>query len=148
MDAIGLILAAIIAGATAAVEPTTTDLVKEAYSGLKALIKRKWNHVAVEALEHDPTSKAQRTAVEETLQKSGAGTDLEVLEKAKEVVAIVREYAPAAVAHAGVDISELEAYGNVTIEDLVGSTVRLHKIRSQTGDIAISGVGAINPSKR
>jgi hypothetical protein len=148
VDAIGLILAAIIAGATAAVEPTTTDIVKEAYAGLKALIKRKWSHVAVEALEHDPASTAQRTAVEETLKKSGAGTDLEVLEKAKEVVAVVREYAPGAIAHAGIDISELEAYGNVTIEDLIGESVRLHGIRSQTGDIAIKRVGATNPSKR
>lgn len=148
MDAIGLILTAIIAGATAAVEPTTTDLVKEAYAGLKSLIKRKWNHVAVEALERDPASKAQRIAVEETLQKSGAGTDLELLEKAKEVVAIVRERAPAAIANAGIDISELEAYGNVTIQDLVGSSVALRNIRSQTGDIKIAGVDATNPSLR
>ena len=41
MDPISLIVAALAAGASAAVKDTAGQAVKDAYSGLKALVKRK-----------------------------------------------------------------------------------------------------------
>ncbi len=45
MEPISLILAALAAGAVAAAKDTAGTAVKDAYESLKALIKKKWEHL-------------------------------------------------------------------------------------------------------
>ncbi|HJU40862.1 MAG TPA: hypothetical protein VJ724_14925 [Tahibacter sp.] len=148
MDVIGLIATAIASGAAAAVEPTTANIVKDAYAALKALIRHKWAHVSLEALERKPDSKAQRDAVEESLKEADAGRELEVVRQAKVVIEAVREHAAQAAAKAGIRIADLDAYASVRIENLfAGGNIEIESVVARTGDIVISGVGA-NPPKR
>ncbi|WP_313915839.1 hypothetical protein [Tahibacter sp.] len=148
MDVIGLIATALATGAAAVIEPTTESIVKDAYDGLKALIKRKWAHIGIDALERKPDSKTQLGAVSETLAEAGAGRDLEVVQQARMVIDLVREHAAAAAGKAGIRIADLDAYANVTIENLIAAgDVSIEKVTARTGDIILSGIGA-NPQKR
>lgn len=148
MDVIGLIATAIATGAAAVVEPTTESIVKDAYDGLKTLIKRKWAHIGFDALERKPDSRPQLDAVKETLADAGAGRDLEVVQQARHVIDVVREHAAHAAAKAGIRIADLDAYANVTIEDLnAGGDVDIERVTARTGDITVSGIRT-HPQKR
>ena len=45
MDFINIIVSALASGAAAGLKPTAEKIVKEAYSGLKGMIKKKYNNV-------------------------------------------------------------------------------------------------------
>ena len=57
MDPITIILTALVVGAAAGLKPTAEKAVKDAYAGIKSLIKRKYGQVKVDILESDPASK-------------------------------------------------------------------------------------------
>ena len=73
------IVTALVAGAVAGLKPTVSQVIKDGYEGLKALIKRKYSQVSIDQLEAEPTSTARRAVVEEDLQKTNAEKDPEVL---------------------------------------------------------------------
>jgi len=66
------------------------SVVKDAYEGLKAVIRRKWGDSgpikAISGLEKDPKSKAQAALVQEKLLAAKACEDAEVLAALRELV--------------------------------------------------------------
>ena len=65
--------------------------VKDAYEGLKAVIRRKWGDAApiskaIDAIEEDPTSKAQAAVLEEKVAAVKATDDTEVLKALQQLV--------------------------------------------------------------
>jgi hypothetical protein len=141
MDPITIILTALVTGAAAGLKPTVEQVVKDAYGGIKALIKQKYPRVSVDNLEHDPTSEARKGVVLEDLQKVKAGEDPELLLMAQAVLEAVRQHAPEAARAVGVSIEELQAQ-SLRVRDIVvasGTGVRIAK-STIGGDVDISGV--------
>src|SRR5262249_42117366 len=70
--------------------------VKDAYDGLKAVIRRKWGETApiakaIAAVEEDPTSKAQRAVLEEKVAAANATADPDILAALKKLVDGMKE---------------------------------------------------------
>lgn len=147
MEPISLLLTAIVSGAAAALEPTTKQAVKDAYDGLKALIKRKWGEVGIESVERDPKSVKRRDVLMEDLEKAGAAPDEEVMKQAQEVIRAVKEHAPQAAKAAGISLSELEAAGSINVRELVGMNISVNKLKAGQ-DINIEGLRSGNPPER
>jgi hypothetical protein len=141
MDPITIIVTALVAGAAAGLKPTAEQVVKDAYAGIKVLIKRKYARVSVDTLEGDPASEARKSVVREDLQKANAGEDAELLLQAKAVLDAVREYAPRSAAEVGVSIEELEAQSlhvrDIVVETGTGVSIKKTKV---AGDVEIMGV--------
>jgi hypothetical protein len=85
----------ITAAITAALTPTLTDMtksgIKDAYEGLKAVIRRKWGESAaiskaIAAVEDDPDSKAQATVLEEKVAAIKAADDPDVAQALHKLV--------------------------------------------------------------
>lgn len=141
MDPITIILTALVTGAAAGLKPTVEQVVKDAYAGIKGLIKQKYPRVSVDNLEDDPTSEARKGVVLEDLQKVKAGEDSELLLMAQAVLEAVRQHAPEAAQAVGVSIEELQAQ-SLRVRDIVvasGTGVRVAK-STIGGDVDISGV--------
>ena len=86
------ITAAILAVLPALASDTLKGAVKDAYDGLKAVIRRKWGDTApiskaVDALEADPGSKAQAAVLSEKVEQTKAANDSEVIDALKALVA-------------------------------------------------------------
>jgi hypothetical protein len=76
-----LIVTALIAGATAAAKDTASQAVKDAYSGLKAIIHKRFAgkapaETALQQHEADPD--VWRKPLEKSLTETGAGEDREI----------------------------------------------------------------------
>jgi hypothetical protein len=101
--------------------------VKDAYEGLKAVIRRKWGESApiskaISALEEDPRSKAQAGVLEEKVDAVKAADDAEV---AKALQAL---------------IEELKAHDSARHEPVTGTQLNISG-GTQTG---IIGAGTVN----
>ena len=86
---------------TTAIVAVLTDLskagVKDAYEGLKGVIRRKWGessqiHKAISAIEEDPTSKAQAAVLEEKVAAVKANDDPEVAQALQKLVEQMKEH--------------------------------------------------------
>ena len=89
MEPISLILAALAAGATAAAKDTASQAVKDAYEGLKTLIKRKFGGQAgAEAALDGYAAKPEvwKEPVKDALQTTAAAHDAEILKAATELM--------------------------------------------------------------
>jgi len=93
MDALSLILAALATGAAASVKDTASEMVKDSYSGLKALIQRKFaskskaERVLIE-YEEDPETyekPLKKALIEEHLEQ-----DQDVIIAAQELMTLVQ----------------------------------------------------------
>jgi disulfide oxidoreductase YuzD len=78
------ITAAILAVLPALASDVVQSGVKDAYEGLKAVIRRKWGEAApiskaIAAIEEDPSSKAQAAVLEEKVGAVKAAEDTEVV---------------------------------------------------------------------
>jgi hypothetical protein len=85
------ITAAIVAALPALAADTMKSGVKDAYEGLKAVIRRKWGDAApiskaIAAVEEDPDSKAQSAVLEEKVGAVKAAQDPEVVEALRKLV--------------------------------------------------------------
>jgi hypothetical protein len=65
--------------------------VKDAYEGLKVVIRRKWGDAApisraISAIEEDPNSKAQAAVLEEKVAQVNAAADAEVVQALRKLV--------------------------------------------------------------
>lgn len=79
------ITTAIVAVLPALASDMVKSSIKDAYDGLKAVIRRKWGDTApvtkaISALEDDPKSKAQAGVLEEKVKEVKAAEDVEVLQ--------------------------------------------------------------------
>ncbi len=150
MEPLTLLLNAVIAGAAAALKPAAENAVKDTYNALKEIIKQRWNRVAIDHIEGDPTSKARQAALEEDLQKTGAFRDPEVLRQAQQVIAVVNQSdaAKAAAAAAGISIEKLKAGASIHLEDLISTgSVKVGDLRAKK-NLTIRGVHSGNPPVR
>ncbi len=142
MDPISAIVAALAAGATAALKDSATDAIKTAYRGLKDLVAAKFSAVEVDQLETKPESEARRAMVAEDLEEAGASDDPELFAAAKSLLDHIAAQGPEGTAAIGVDLKDIQA-ANLVIENVIsaGHGVRAEKVVT-TGDVRITGVGA------
>jgi hypothetical protein len=85
------ITAAILAALPALASDVVKSGVKDAYEGLKAMIRRKWGDAApiskaISAIEEDPNSKAQAAVLEEKVAAVKATEDAEVAQALHQLV--------------------------------------------------------------
>jgi hypothetical protein len=89
------ITAAIASGATAAVSDTAKMAVGDAYSGLKALLVRKFGGdsptvKAVNEVENEPTSKGYQVVLAEKLESSNAASHPEIVSSAQSLLELLK----------------------------------------------------------
>ena len=145
---ISAIVTALALGAAAAAKDIASHAVKDAYTGMKALITRRYPKVSVEQLEQVPESKNRRGVVEEDLQAANAAGDTELATVARKLIDLVQQHAPAAAAAIGVDLKDVEA-ASLRLADVAaaGTGVKVEHGKF-TGDIDIHGVRAgVPPSE-
>jgi hypothetical protein len=135
MDPVTLIVAALAAGAAAGMtESAAAQVVKGAYSALKARISARSPSVDFAGLERRPESEAKRNSLAEDLAEAGVAEDPDVIALAERLVAAVRESSPAVGEQIGVDLADVEAQfvrvRNVTAS---GTAVRVRRTRLQGG---------------
>jgi hypothetical protein len=129
-------------GAWAVVKSTAEQAVKDAYTTLKTLLKRKYAKVNVEQLEEDPSSKNHRAVVEADLAQTGADRDEELLRAAKTLLDTIQRQAPETASAIGVDLEDIRG-ASLTIENIIatGTGVKAKKVDT-SGDITIKRVQA------
>ena len=134
-----MIVTALVAGATAGLKPMAEQVVKDAYEGLKALIKQKYQRVDVGVIEADPKSKGRQAVVEEELTTAAAGQDEELLARARALLETIQQHAPGTAAELAVDLEDVKAALSIEIENIRGGGVR-GRNWDTGGGIKISGV--------
>jgi hypothetical protein len=91
MDPVTMIVSALAAGAASALSDTGAEAVRDAYAGLKELIRRRFGEskVADTVLdEHEKAPDVWKAPLEQQLRASSAGDDQEVLEAARRILAL------------------------------------------------------------
>jgi hypothetical protein len=92
MDPVSLIVAALAAGVSTALKDTAGEAVKDAYNGLKSLLKRKFGdktaaQVAIE--KHAESPEVWEKPLEEEIKQSGVAEDEEVVRSAQKLMELV-----------------------------------------------------------
>jgi len=145
MDPVSIIVVALVSGAAAALKPTTEQVIKDTYAGIKELIQRKFGHVNVTPLEEKPASKARQAVVQEDLEQAGAGQDEELLRKAKALLDAVQAHASDAPEAVGLNLEDIKG-ASLSAERILaeGSHATGVKVMGAdiTGDIRFSDVTA------
>lgn len=88
VDPVTLIVTALVAGATVALKDVGSNAVKDAYAGLKALVKRAFGGAATATDELEKAS-PDKAALEQQVRVSGAAEDKAILDKAQELMKLV-----------------------------------------------------------
>jgi hypothetical protein len=147
VDPVSLIVLAVAAGAAAGLKESAADAVKEAYGALKRMIFER-HRVDVADVERKPESEHKRASLKEDLADAGAGTDTELREAARRLLAEVAEHDPAAAQAVGVDLEDVSAafikIGDVDVRgaatglkgtrvDVAGG-IQVGNIRAESGD--------------
>jgi len=142
MDTMATLLAALVAGAAAALQTTAGDAIKDAYSALKGLLAKRFSGVDVKVIEGDPTAPENRSALERQLRESGASGDADLLARAQTLLDEVARNRPELTKVIGVDLERIKA-GTIRIDDIVssGAGVRV-KGAEAGGDFVVSNVRA------
>jgi hypothetical protein len=143
MEPLTSLLAALVAGASTALQSTVADAVKDAYAAIKNKIMEHYRGVDVAAVERDPEGGDTRKTLERQLRESGAASDGDLVTAAKALLEQIEQSDPnRLIAVIGVDLDGIKA-GNVRIDDIIsaGTGVRAKKVTA-TGDFVISGVRA------
>ena len=149
MEPVTIIVAALAAGAAAALKSTAEQAIKDAYAGFKALIQRKYGIASVEALERKPDSEAKRTSVTEDLTDAGAGDDKELLDQAKALLDAVKAHDRAAAAKININLDEIEAaYFKLKDAAAEGDVNIGVKKGAFSGGIDLEGLTAGTPGKK
>ena len=134
MDPLTVITAALVSGATAALKSNAEQALKDAYAGIKALIKKKWGQVDVDVIERDPASRSRKDALKEELEVSAAAQDGELLAKAIGLLETVRKHDPAAISAGGLSIEQVSALRDVIIHNKTQSASHIHQNQA-AGDV-------------
>ncbi len=88
MDPVTLIVSALTAGATAALQETAGTAIKDAYQGLAGLVKKKFgsDETAKKVLTgRKKVSETVQTALEKSVRSKGLSQDKEILKQAKKL---------------------------------------------------------------
>ncbi len=93
MDPVSVVLAALAAGATAAAKDSASQAVKDAYDGLKALVKKRFEkkkpqaEMALAEYEKDPDT--WEKPLQKSLVETGADQDEAIVRQAQQVLKLV-----------------------------------------------------------
>lgn len=144
MDPSTAIVAALVAGVTASLKSTVEKAITESYTGIKEYIKSKYNGVDVAALEKKPDSKSRQETLKEELEDSAAGNDLELLNRAKELIELIERHSPESIGAIGVDLKNVKA-AFLTIRQVASTGTGVKVEQGEfTGGISIDTVRAGN----
>lgn len=148
MEPITFILTAVTLGVAAGLKPTAEQAIKDAYTGLKTLIQDRYE-VNLSGLEKKPKSKAQITAVEESLKDVEADKDAELLNKAKELLDTIKRYDADIATTKAIDFDNIEA-GYVKVKKILAEgtseAVRMKGVKVKDG-IEVEDVTAVSDPK-
>lgn len=92
MDPISVVLAALAAGATAAAQDTTSQAVKDAYAGLKALVKKRFagkSQAEIALTEYEKDQDTWQKPLQKSLVETGADQDETIVRQARQVLNLV-----------------------------------------------------------
>ncbi|WP_432937462.1 hypothetical protein ACQPXM_25120 [Kribbella sp. CA-253562] len=150
MEPVSLVVAAVVAGAMSGLTDTATQVVKDAYAGLKRLLSR--HDVDVAALERRPESEVQKAALEENLTDALAGADpdaeQQVLDAAQTLISALREAPGTASEVVGVDLARIETEF-IRVQEIrsTGTGFRGHDIKATGGiDLGVVEAGTDKPT--
>ena len=145
MDPISIIVMALVAGAAAALKPTTEQAIKDAYAGIKGLIQRKYGHVDVAVLETAPASKARQAVIKEDLEKTDARQDEQLLREAKALLDAIQAHASDVSKAVGVDLEDIKG-ASLSAERILAKGSHATGVKAKgldiEGDIRFSDVTA------
>lgn len=152
MEALSAIMMAIISGAVASAKPTTEKVISDLYTGLKAVLQRKYNDISLDALEKKPNSEAKQAALREDLMDANAGEDKDLLQQAQLLLQAIAEQTPQVTQAIGIKLEDVKA-ANVRLQEIIVSgnqAAGVHIKKGEfTGDIEISKVKVeANPGKK
>lgn len=135
----------LVAGATFVLKGVASEAVRDAYKGLKEILVGKLSSLT--NLEEDPANQDYCKAAEKELQEKGLAEDPSVLGKASELMHAIEREPKDRLAAAGIDISGLQATGDIIAKHLnAAGNVRFGDIRSG-GTIDIQDISAGMPRK-
>jgi hypothetical protein len=144
MDPITIIVSALVAGASAGLKDTVSGAIKDAYTGLKSLLVKRFPALDVSAVERMPGSPVKQESLKEDLSLMGGVTDAdsELLAAAERLIQAVGSHDPEAAAAVGINLYDVQA-GALTIKSVraSGGGVIVQKGRF-SGDIEIGDVEA------
>jgi hypothetical protein len=141
------LVGALAAGAIAAAKDTATQVVKDAYGGVRQYITDQYAKVRLDDLEEEPQSKGQKLVIQEKLEKAGAENDPTLAELAATLVEALESQAPDAAKAAGVDLEGIRAALDIQIRRVgEGGPVRMKDLEARGGSLFIEDVG--NQSKK
>lgn len=151
MDPISAIVTALVAGAVEAAKPTAVQAVKDAYSGLKALIVRKFSGATtpLQGVEEKPASEARQSVLKEELSATAIDRDAEIARALQHLVAMLQQHAPQSVTHFAATVDGVNVQGNtfqgtanIAGRDQVINNITLHSV-DQVLDLAAVLRGAM-----
>jgi hypothetical protein len=135
------IVTALASGAAVAAKNLATEAIKDAYSGLKALIVDRYKKAApfVEALESDPDSKATQEVLGNQLK--GVEADADAKKGAAKLTDSVLELEKVPAAAAVLDFGTLKVAKNVLLEGIeyTGTLLRAKEADIQ-GDLTVKDI--------
>jgi hypothetical protein len=147
MDPVSAIVTALALGATAALNATVGQVVKDAYDSLKDRIRSRYAKVIpdLDQLEQTPDSETRRAVIEEGLVRDGAQQDPELPQlaaQAQALVELIQSRAPEVAAAIGVNLEDVKAV-NLRLAEIAatGTGVQVKKGKF-SGDIDMKGVRA------
>jgi hypothetical protein len=94
VDPISVIVGALAAGAATGLTDNATSAVKDAYAGLRELVRRRFvarPAAEVALVEHEKAPEVWRAALAAELEATGAGVDGQIIEAARRVLALVED---------------------------------------------------------
>ncbi len=92
MDPVSMVLAALAAGATAAAQDTASQAVKDAYAGLKALVKKRFEkkpQAEMALAEYEKDTDTWQKPLQKSLVEAGADQDEALVRQAQQVLKLV-----------------------------------------------------------
>jgi hypothetical protein len=136
MEPVKAITLSLALGAAEAGKAVAGESVKDAYSKLKGVIKKRYAEFSIEKLEEAPHSEFRRAILEEDLANSDVLQDAELLAAARDLTKLIHQQAPDLAAAIGVDLRDVEA-ANLRLADIISSGTGV-----KLGGIDIRGVRA------
>lgn len=93
MDPVTIIISALVAGAAAAVKDTTSQAAKDAYSGLKTLIQKRFAgkpEAEMSLAQHEKKPTIWEAPLKDALVETGAEKDQAILQSAEKLLKLVQ----------------------------------------------------------
>lgn len=145
MDPLTAIVAAISAGALAALKDGANDAVTRAYQSVRDFFTGHSTEGDLEDLEKKPQSEARRAVFAEELGAAGLGEDEELLARALALAEVLRQHDPESIRAVGVDLTDVQV-DNIRIGRIVseGTGFKAERVAA-SGDITIDDVQAGKP---